>query len=68
MEAFLIARVTGYEVVLRETTEADWTKAISVGDVTTVTLDISKDNVQMGIRAVDENGNRSPVAFPQVVG
>jgi hypothetical protein len=68
MEAFLIARVTGYEVVLRETTEADWTKAISVGDVTTVTIDISKDNVQMGIRAVDENGNRSPVAFPQVVG
>jgi hypothetical protein len=62
------ANLTGYEVVLRETTEADWTKAISVGNVTTVTLDISKDNVQMGIRAVDENGNRSPVAFPQVVG
>ncbi len=54
--------------MLRETTEADWTKAISVGNVTTVTLDISKDSVQMGIRAVDENGIRSPVAFPQVVG
>src|SRR5215813_3409089 len=60
--------VTGYEVVLRETTEADWTKAIPVGNVTTVTLDISKDNVQMGIRAVDQDGNRSPVAFPRVVG
>jgi hypothetical protein len=60
--------LTGYEVVLRETTDSDWTKAIPVGNVTTVTLDISKDNVQMGLRAVDENGNRSPVAFPRVVG
>jgi hypothetical protein len=59
--------VTGYEVVLRETTESDWTRAIPVGNVTTVTLDISKDNVQMGIRAVDRNGNRSPAAAPQAV-
>jgi hypothetical protein len=59
--------LTGYEVVLRETTAADWTDAIPVGKVTSVTLDISKDNVQFGIRAVDQNGNRSPVAFPQTV-
>jgi peptidase M28-like protein len=60
--------LTGYEVVMRETTESDWTSAIPVGNVTSVTLNISKDNVQFGIRAVDSNGNRSPVAFPQVVG
>ena len=54
-------------MVLRETTEADWTRKIPVGNVTTVTLDISKDNVQMGIRALDNRGNRSPVAFPTVV-
>ena len=36
------------------------------GNVTTVTLDISKDNVQFGVRAVDRDGNRSPVAFPQI--
>ena len=60
--------LTGYEVVLRETTDSDWTKALPVGNVTTVTLNMSKDNVQMGIRAVDQNGNRSPVAFPQAVG
>ncbi|TKK80073.1 M20/M25/M40 family metallo-hydrolase [Kribbella jiaozuonensis] len=59
--------LTGYEVVLRETTDSDWTSAIPVGNVTTVTLDISKDNVQMGIRAVDRNGNRSPAAAPQAV-
>jgi hypothetical protein len=55
-----------YEVVTRETTSPDWTDAIDVGNVTTVTLDISKDNVQFGVRAVDQHGNRSPVAFPQV--
>src|SRR5499427_1040987 len=60
--------LTGYEVVMRETTDSDWTKALPVGNITSVTLDISKDNVQFGIRAVDQKGNRSPVAFPQVVG
>jgi hypothetical protein len=60
--------LTGYEVVMRDTTDSDWTSAIPVGNVTSVTLNISKDNVQFGIRAVDQNGNRSPVAFPQVVG
>jgi len=56
----------GYEVVMRETTSPDWTGAIDVGNVTTVTLDISKDNVQFGVRAVDQEGRRSPVAFPVV--
>jgi hypothetical protein len=54
-------------VVTRETRSPDWTDAIGVGNVTTVTLDIAKDNVQFGMRAVDPDGNRSPVAFPQVV-
>jgi hypothetical protein len=68
--------VVSYEVVLRETTAADWTTAIDVGDLLTVdpntgklsvVLDISKDNVQMGLRAVAASGHRSPVAFPVVV-
>jgi peptidase M28-like protein len=59
--------LAGYEVVWRETTEADWTHVIPVGNVTTVTLDMSKDNVQFGVRAVDTAGHRSPAAFPQVV-
>jgi hypothetical protein len=61
------SNLAGYEVVSRETTSPDWTNVIHLGDVTTVTLDISKDNVQFGVRAVDTAGNRSPVAFPQVV-
>ena len=56
--------LAGYEVVWRETTAADWTHAIGVGDVVSTTIDLSKDNVQFGVRAVDHNGRRSPVAFP----
>jgi hypothetical protein len=61
------SNITGYEVVMRETTSPVWTSAIPVGNVTSVTLNISKDNVQFGVRAVDSSGNRSPVGFPQVV-
>ena len=32
---------------------------------TAVTLDISKDNVQFGVRAVDTNGQHSPAGFPE---
>jgi hypothetical protein len=60
------ADLAGYEVVMRETTSPDWTSAVGVGNVTTVTLDIAKDNVQFGLRAVDQAGHRSPAAFPQV--
>ncbi len=61
------SNIAFYEVVMRETTVADWTSATNVGNVTTITLDVSKDNVQFGIRAVDTNGRRSPVAFPTTV-
>jgi hypothetical protein len=61
------ASLAGYEVVMRETTSPDWTESTSVGNVTTVTLNIAKDNVQFGVRAVDTKGNRSPVGFPTAV-
>jgi hypothetical protein len=61
------ANLAGYEVVIRETTSPDWTSAINVGNVTTVALDVAKDNVQFGVRAVDTAGHRSPAAFPQTV-
>ncbi|HEY2277543.1 MAG TPA: M28 family metallopeptidase [Streptosporangiaceae bacterium] len=60
------ADLAGYEVVMRETTSLNWTSAVGVGNVTTATLNISKDNVQFGLRAVDRAGHRSPVAFPAV--
>jgi Zn-dependent M28 family amino/carboxypeptidase len=58
------ADLAGYEVVYRETTAPEWEHAVRVGDVTAVTLDISKDNVFFGVRAVDNDGHHSPVAFP----
>jgi Peptidase family M28 len=59
--------VAGYEVVWRETTAPDWTGVIDAGQGTSVTLDMSKDNVQFGVRAVDQAGHRGPVAFPRAV-
>jgi hypothetical protein len=59
--------LAGYEVVSRETSAPDWTNSVNVGNVTTVTLDIAKDNMQFGIRAVDTAGHRSPVGFPTTV-
>ncbi len=56
--------LAGYEVVWRETTEPHWSHVIDVGDVTSATINLSKDNVFFGVRAVDRDGHRSPVAFP----
>ncbi|MDP9848353.1 M28 family metallopeptidase [Streptosporangium lutulentum] len=56
--------LAGYEVVWRETTSPDWTHVIPVGDVTEVRIDLSKDNVFFGVRAVDRAGHRSPASFP----
>ncbi|MFI6486790.1 M20/M25/M40 family metallo-hydrolase [Streptomyces sp. NPDC050564] len=56
--------LAGYEIVWRETTAFEWTHVISAGDVTTYEVDLSKDNVFFGVRAVNRAGNRSPVAFP----
>jgi hypothetical protein len=56
--------LAGYEVVWRETTEPVWTHVVAVGNVTTARIDLSKDNVFFGVRAVDRRGRHSPVAFP----
>ncbi len=58
--------VAGYEVVYRETSEGLWTHTLKVGNVTTYTVPgLSKDNYFFGVRAVDRDGNRGPVAFPR---
>jgi len=59
------ADLAGYEVLWRETTAPDWQHVIAAGDVSTVTIDLSKDNVFFGVRAVDRDGHRSPAAAPQ---
>jgi len=59
------ADLAGYEVLWRETTAPDWEHVLTAGNVATVTIDLSKDNVFFGVRAVDREGNRSPAASPQ---
>jgi hypothetical protein len=57
--------LAGYEIVWRESTAPLWEHTVPVGNVTSYTLkNLSKDNVQVGVRAVDRDGYRSPVAFP----
>lgn len=60
------ADIAGYEVVWRDTTAAEWTNSKNVGNVTTfVAKEMSKDNYFFGVRAVDKNGNKSPVVYPR---
>jgi hypothetical protein len=57
--------VVGYEVVWRDSTEPLWTHSRRVGNVTQYTIEgLNKDDNQVGVRAIDRDGNRSPVAYP----
>ena len=55
---------SGYEVIWRATTNPEWEHSQNVGNVTTATLKVSKDNVIFGIRAVDNEGHRSLPVVP----
>lgn len=55
---------TGYEVLWRATTAPTWEHAQAVGDATTTTLKISKDNVIFAVRAVDKAGHKSLPVVP----
>ena len=58
--------VAGYEIVWRDTTAATWTNSRAVGNVLSyVVKGMSKDNYFFGVRAVDKQGNRSPVTYPR---
>lgn len=59
--------IAGYEVVWRDTTVAEWTNAVRVNATTYLVKDLSKDNYFFGVRAVDKNGNKSPVVYPRPV-
>jgi hypothetical protein len=58
--------LAGYEIVWRDTTAPTWTNVKPVGKVTSFTLKgMSKDNYFFGVRAIDNDGNRSPVTYPK---
>jgi hypothetical protein len=56
---------TGYEVLWRDTTAADWQHVQAVGNATQATIALSKDNVIFAVRAVDAKGHRSMAVPPQ---
>ena len=53
-----------YEVLWRATTSPEWEHTQAVGNVTTVTLPVSKDNVIFAVRSVDGHGHRSIAVLP----
>ena len=55
---------TIYEVVWREPTEMLWTHGLSAGSALSLKLNVSKDNVLFGVRAVDGAGHLSPAVAP----
>ena len=56
---------TGYEVVWRSTIMPNWESQKQFpADATTATVNVSKDNVIFGIRAIGKNGLKSPVVIP----
>ncbi len=52
-----------YELVWRDTTEPAWSHAKSIGLVSEITVDTSKDDYFFGLRAVSADGYKSIVAF-----
>jgi hypothetical protein len=59
-----VPRAVRYEVVRRLTTEPTWTAVQDAGSATRITLPVSKDQWQFGVRAVDALGHRSQAGFP----
>ncbi len=55
---------TGYEVLWRFTTGAEWEHSQNVGNVTRTTMKMSKDNVIFAVRALDAAGHRSLPVVP----
>ncbi len=55
---------TGYEVLWRDSTAAEWQHVKPVGNVTKATLPLSKDNVVFAVRALDAKDHRSLAIVP----
>ena len=66
-------KVDHYEVLWRETTAAEWQYVDRVasppaGGSVVITVPVSKDNVDFGVRAVDEAGHRGLAVTPEPLG
>jgi hypothetical protein len=57
--------LAGYRIVWRDTTAPLWQNHKDVGLVTRYTLPVSKDNVVLGVQAIDKDGNVSVASYPR---
>ena len=58
------SRATSYEVLWRATTSPEWEHVQTAGNLTQMTLPLSKDNVIFAVRAADKDGHRSLPVVP----
>lgn len=56
--------VASYELVWRPSGALQWARSLNVGNVGNVTVDLPKDAVQFGVRAVGSGGRKSPAVLP----
>ena len=56
-----------YDVVWRATDAPAWQHAKDVGNLTQVTLPVSKDDYVFGVRSVDSAGHQSFASYPAPV-
>lgn len=56
--------VESYELVWRTSGTLQWTHSLDLGNVGTVTVNLPKDDLQFGVRAVGKNGMKSPAVYP----
>ncbi|WP_141101012.1 M20/M25/M40 family metallo-hydrolase [Roseateles aquatilis] len=56
--------LAGYRIVWRRSESQQWEGAKDVGNVTTVTLPLSKDNLIFGVQAVSVSGHASLASYP----
>ncbi|SMQ53500.1 unnamed protein product [Zymoseptoria tritici ST99CH_3D7] len=56
--------VAGYELVWRTSGALQWTHSLNVGNAANVTVDLNKDNYQLGVRAYGKDGAKSPAVWP----
>ena len=55
--------LAGYAVMVRSTTSPVWEREVWVGNVTSYTMpDVSIDDIVIGVKAVDRDGNQSVVS------
>ena len=55
--------IAGYAIVIRATTSPLWEREIYVGNVTEYAIpDLSIDDVVIGVKAIDKDGNQSLVS------